>query len=85
MTWLSAKIISISTWSKLKDLPLQLIVLAPSAETAHHRGAQRDKNLEDGWSFLDTALRTELSGQGFWLDTSELTPEQTVQTIRTLN
>ena len=65
----------------LGDLPLRLIVLAPSAETAGQRIATRDKVLADDWSFLDTALRTELAGTGTWIDSTDLTLDQTVDAV----
>ncbi|GHJ29756.1 MULTISPECIES: AAA family ATPase [Streptomyces] len=65
----------------LKDLPLRLIVLAPSAEVVARRVAERDKVLADDWSFLDEALRTELAGEGTWFDSSTMTLEETVEAI----
>ncbi|MGK5543764.1 AAA family ATPase [Streptomyces sp. URMC 127] len=65
----------------LKDLPLRLIVLAPSPQAVARRLAGRDKVLADDWSFLDTALRTELGGRGTWLDTSAMTVEQTIDAV----
>jgi predicted kinase len=65
----------------LKDLPLRLIVLTPTPETARNRIAARDKKLADDWSFLDEALRTELDGEGVWIDSTDQTPSQTVDKI----
>ncbi len=65
----------------MKDLPLRLIVLAPTPETAGNRIAARDKKLADDWSFLDEALRSELEGEGTWIDSTNLTLTETVDTI----
>ncbi|MBT2385952.1 AAA family ATPase [Streptomyces sp. ISL-11] len=66
---------------QLEDLPLRLIVLAPSADVVARRVAARDKVLADDWSFLDDAMRTELDGEGTWCDSSELTVDETVEAI----
>lgn len=66
---------------QLKDLPLRLIVLAPSADVVARRVAERDKVLADDWSFLDTAMRKELAGQGTWFDSSNLTLDETVDAV----
>ncbi|MEV5376584.1 AAA family ATPase [Streptomyces nondiastaticus] len=65
----------------LKDLPLRLIVLAPSADVVARRVAGRDKVLADDWSFLDEALRAELGGRGTWLDTSGMSLEETIDAV----
>ncbi|WP_069883627.1 AAA family ATPase [Streptomyces luteocolor] len=65
----------------LKDLPLRLIVLAPSVQVVSGRLAARDKVLPVDWSFLDEALRAELAGEGEWYDTSALTLDETVDAV----
>ncbi|CQR59629.1 AAA family ATPase [Streptomyces leeuwenhoekii] len=65
----------------LKNLPLRLIVLAPSPEVVSRRLAARDKVLADDWSFLDEAMRAELDGEGEWFDTSGMTLKETVDAI----
>lgn len=65
----------------LKELPLRLIVLAPTPKTAGNRIAARDKKLADDWSFLDKALRAELEGEGTWIDSTDLTLSETVDMI----
>lgn len=66
---------------QMKDLPLRLIVLAPTPRTALDRIAARDKKLADDWSFLDEALRRELEGEGTWIDSTHLTLNETVDRI----
>ncbi|MEV7196950.1 AAA family ATPase [Streptomyces sp. NPDC093510] len=65
----------------LKDLPLRLIVLAPSMDVVTRRLTDRDKVLADDWSFLDEAMRGELAGEGEWFDSSQLTLDETVDAI----
>jgi chloramphenicol 3-O-phosphotransferase len=61
---------------------LQLVVLAPRLEVALARDAKRRaKHVGDRWAHLDAEQRTALAGNGLWIDTSELSPEQTVESI----
>lgn len=66
---------------QLDGLPLRLFVLAPRAEVVAERLAARDKKLLDDWSFLDQSLRSELSGAGSWIDSSDLTLGETVDAL----
>jgi predicted kinase len=66
---------------QLADLPVHLVVLAPHPGVASNRIAGRDKKLADDWSFLDEAMREELSGRGEWIDSSGLSVEETVDTV----
>ncbi|MGA5471750.1 phosphotransferase-like protein [Streptomyces arboris] len=61
--------------------PLHCVVLAPGAEKAGERNLARDKTLTTDWSFLDTAMRAELAGEGIWIDNAELTVEETVDAV----
>ncbi|MFE7744608.1 AAA family ATPase [Nocardia sp. NPDC057455] len=63
--------------------PLYVVVLAPRPEAVVAREAGRDKDAytEFTVSELDTVLRESTPRIGFWLDTSELTVEQTVDRI----
>ncbi|WP_018505383.1 AAA family ATPase [Parafrankia discariae] len=65
----------------LANLPLRLVVLAPTPEAAGGRIAARDKKLADDWSFLDEALRSELAGAGTWIDSTYLSLAETVGKI----
>lgn len=70
--------------SHLVDLPVSLVVLAPRVSVvAHQRDLQRAKSpLGAEWAvYLDRSLRANMSGVGLWLDTSEQTPEETVDEI----
>ncbi|QNS06002.1 AAA family ATPase [Streptomyces xanthii] len=64
--------------------PLYLVVLSPPPETLTTREASRPKTGYGGpWTptTLDTTLRRETPRLGLWLDTSEQTPEETVDAI----
>ncbi|QBD76091.1 phosphotransferase [Ktedonosporobacter rubrisoli] len=75
-------------WQHLQEellgIPFSLVVLAPSVETvAHQRDVNRAKQpLGETWAtYLDQALRSTMAGIGLWVDTSEQTPEETVEYI----
>jgi predicted kinase len=69
---------------ELHDLPFFLVVLAPRVEVVVQ---QRDVNrptLPQGqvWAaYLDSVLRTTMAGIGYWIDTSEQRPQETVEQI----
>lgn len=65
----------------LKTRPLHLIVLAPRLEVATVRDAAREASVLDVWVHLDAELRTKMVDHGNWIDTSELTVEETVDHI----
>ncbi|WP_367322764.1 AAA family ATPase [Streptomyces sp. HUAS ZL42] len=67
----------------IRTRPLYVVVLAPSAGAVAAREAGRAKTGYGAWTLeaLDAALRTETPRIGLWLDTSELTVEETVETI----
>lgn len=69
---------------QLQGLPYILIVLAPRVEVvAQERDQQRAKRpLGEGWAvYLDRAFRATMAGVGCWIDSSEQTPEETVELI----
>ncbi|MFI0419012.1 AAA family ATPase [Spongiactinospora sp. 9N601] len=67
----------------IRSRPLHVVVLAPSVATVAAREAARSKDAYGIWTIeaLDRTLRTETPRLGLWLDTSELTPEETVAEI----
>lgn len=66
----------------LKARPVALVVLAPSPEVALQRDEHRGyKEVGDTWSHLDQEMREKLVGIGFWLDTSAMTVDETVDAI----
>jgi len=60
--------------------PLALVQLVPDIEVVRHRDAGRDKHVFDTWRHLDAELRG-LPRIGLWLDTSSLSPDETVDRI----
>jgi predicted kinase len=68
---------------ELHDLPFSLVVLAPQRDVVLQRDQKRSKRtLGKAWAeYLDQELRTTMVGIGVWVDSSELTPEETVDYI----
>lgn len=60
-----------------------VVVLCPKAQALAARDAARDKTGYQGWTAegFDALLRAETPRIGLWLDTTELTPDQTVDAI----
>ena len=69
----------------VRTRPLYVVVLAPDAATVAAREAGRTKTGygDATWTIpaLDEALRASTPRVGLWLDTSRLTPAQTVDAI----
>jgi len=69
----------------IRSRPLCVVVLAPSTDAVAARESERDKIAYGtggpGIDALDRALREDTPRLGLWLDTSEQTPEQTVDEI----
>lgn len=67
----------------IRTRPLHVVVLAPRPDAVAAREAGRGKTGYGAWTVadLDTSLRTETPRLGLWLDTSDLTAEQTVDAI----
>lgn len=67
----------------LRDLPLMLVVLAPRVEIVQQRDRDRAKTTQGkAWAeYLDRELRKTMAGIGLWIDSSEQTPEETVEYI----
>lgn len=66
----------------LSRWPLRLVVLAPSVDVALERDRKRaEKHVGGRFSYLDDELRTQMRGQGLWLDTSEMDVGDTVNMI----
>ncbi|MGE5654766.1 MAG: AAA family ATPase [Bacillota bacterium] len=67
----------------IRSRPLYVVVLCPSIERIAQREADRQKKGYGVWSIeeLDRQLRLETERVGLWLDTSDQTPQQTVETI----
>ncbi|NED96140.1 AAA family ATPase [Phytoactinopolyspora alkaliphila] len=70
-----------TTWIQAR--PLYVVVLAPRADVVARRESDRAKTGYGDWTVrdLDTSLREETPRLGLWLDTSDQTPEETVDEI----
>jgi predicted kinase len=70
---------------RLRHHPLSVVVLCPTVEAVTAREAGRGKIGYGDLSIaaFDEALHTHTSRIGYWLDSTELTAEQTVATILT--
>jgi predicted kinase len=72
----------LATYEGILGDDMELIVLAPPVEVALERDATRGYKTTGGrWAHLDARQREELAGIGRWIDSGELTPEQTVDAI----
>ena len=69
----------------IRSRPCYVVVLTPRAEVVAHREAERAKvAYRDGAltiEALDDALRRETPRLGLWIDTSDQTPDETVDEI----
>lgn len=67
----------------IRSRPLHVVVLAPRPATIAAREAARGKSAYGRWAVdqLDDILRHHTPRLGLWLDTSDQTPAQTVDTI----
>jgi chloramphenicol 3-O-phosphotransferase len=69
----------------IRQRPLLVVVLAPRPEAIAAREAARGKNAYSQWAIalLDNGLRNETPRLGLWLDTSDQTPDDTINEILT--
>ena len=66
----------------IKSRPLYFVLLLPRLEVVEQRDrAREEKHVFDIWSHLDEVARTETPKQGLWLDSSDMTAEETVDEI----
>lgn len=67
----------------VRTRPRYVVVLAPSPEAVALREAARPKTGYGAWTVedLDRGLRTGTPRLGLWLDTSDQTPDETVDAI----
>lgn len=69
--------------NRLTARPLMLVVLAPPLEVAQYRNATRPERQRVSYDFSHTAanMRREIGGDGWWLDSGDLTPDETADLI----
>src|SRR5215469_9739792 len=66
---------------RLRTRPLLLVELVPRLDVVQARDRDRDKHVFSIWGHLDEQLQTSMPRVGLWIDTSDLTAEQTVDAI----
>jgi chloramphenicol 3-O-phosphotransferase len=69
--------------SDLAGVPFHFVVLAPEVATVEARDAARATHtVGGGWAdYLDGELRRTMAGIGMWVDSTDQTPEETVDEI----
>ncbi len=66
----------------IKSRPLYFVLLLPRLDVVEQRDRTREeKHVFGTWSYLDGVARTETPKQGLWLDSSDMTAEDTVDEI----
>jgi len=60
---------------------LRFVALAPSTQVIAERDAGRGGKTGNTWQHLDPTFKTELTGRGLWLDTSDLGVDETVEAM----
>ncbi len=66
----------------IKNRPLYFVLLLPTLDVVEHRDRTRDeKHVFDIWGHLDEVARNETPKQGLWLDSSDMSAEETVDEI----
>lgn len=77
----------IGTWleafqANLRSRPLLFVMLAPRPDVVRERDATRpEKHVFDTWGYLDAVVRNETPKDGLWIDSSDLSAEETVDEI----
>ena len=69
--------------SNLTTRPVLLVVLAPPLRICEHRNATRPVEDRVGYDFSSNYqhMRDELGTTGWWLDSAELTPDETADSV----
>ncbi|MFS0557972.1 AAA family ATPase [Brevibacillus sp. 179-C9.3 HS] len=67
----------------IRNRPLYIVVLTPNEKAVEKREATRPKTGYGAWtiSHLNKILQTETPKLGIWIDSSEQTPQETVEEI----
>jgi len=67
--------------ARLRERPLVFVQLTPSLDVVRARDAARDEHWFDVWWHLDERMRAWHEPPGLWLDTSDMTVDETVDAI----
>ncbi|WP_327375604.1 AAA family ATPase [Brevibacillus brevis] len=67
----------------IRNRPFYVVVLTPNEKTIEEREASRSKTGYGAWTIphLNKILQTETPKLGMWIDSSEQTPQETVEEI----
>ena len=68
----------------LAPRPVRLVVLAPGIDACVDRNLHRDPEDQfffNGYPRLEADMRRDLTGLGWWFDTSALTPQETAERL----
>jgi hypothetical protein len=78
-------IVGLPRWKRLlagiRARPVYLAMLAPDVGTVEQRDRDRDKHVFHLWSHLDAIMRRDMSGIGYWIDTTAMTAEATADAV----
>jgi hypothetical protein len=67
--------------SGLRGRPLLVVMLVPRPDVVRKREISRKKHVFDKWAHLDDVMRRETARGGWRLDSSDMTADETVDTI----
>lgn len=67
--------------AELAGQPFVFVMLTPRLEIVRARERERGTRLWEQWEWLDAEIRTRTRRLGLWLDSSDLTTDQTVDEI----
>jgi chloramphenicol 3-O-phosphotransferase len=67
----------------LDGLPVRYVMLAPPFHHVRQRWIDMGSPFADAWSWIDEEIRLRTKRIGLWIDTTDLTPEQTADQILT--
>jgi broad-specificity NMP kinase len=67
--------------SGLQGRPLLFVMLVPRPDVVRKREMSRKKYVFDRWAHLDDVIRRETPRVGLWLDTSDMSADETVDAI----
>lgn len=65
----------------LEGVPLSFVMLTPDYDLVRERWLAIDSPFADRWAWIDEEIRTRTRRLGLWLDSTTLTPDETVEEI----
>lgn len=65
----------------LAGIPFHFVMLLPDFEVVHRRWVQMDSPFAEVFGWIDNEIRQRTQRVGLWLDTTEMTPDQTADAI----